>query len=158
MNSDTVKPRRLPLTAALVAALLSLSGCESAEEKAKRVGAEKKAAAEKALKIEVDQKVSSFKMNLVDPNSAMFSELTLYEDGTLCGKVNSKNRMGGYAGFSNFAYKDGMAMIRTEATLPKVYSDGMDWGELEEYQAATQVNKAIADACVFNESPVKYRG
>jgi len=169
MKSHPIMSRQVTIAFALATALLTLSGCESAEEKAKRIEAEKKAiaerietqkkvAAEKALSNLVQQKVSEFRMQLIDPNSAVVNEITLYEDGTLCGKVNSKNRMGGYVGFTEFAFKDGVAMVKTEERVPEVYSDGMNWEELGRFQASSEMNRAIMYACLLNKSPVKYRG
>ena len=48
--------------------------------------------------------------NMIDPDSVRFRKLRFFypvNDGrritVLCGQVNAKNLMGGYAGFSNFA-------------------------------------------------------
>ena len=59
---------------------------------------------------QISQVEAAVKYSLIDPDSASFrniraADLTL-ADGTnyrrVCGEVNSKNRMGGYAGFSTF--------------------------------------------------------
>lgn len=59
---------------------------------------------------QISQVEAAVKYSLIDPDSASFrniraSDLSL-ADGTsyrrVCGEVNSKNRMGGYAGFSTF--------------------------------------------------------
>ena len=45
--------------------------------------------------------------DLLDPKSAQFRDLR-YIDTYVCGQMNGKNRMGAYAGFSNFlAYENG---------------------------------------------------
>ena len=49
---------------------------------------------------------------LTDPGSAQFKGLRLIEQGpeggpVLCGEVNSKNKMGGYVGFTRFAARQG---------------------------------------------------
>ncbi|OWZ92373.1 hypothetical protein B9J07_18065 [Sinorhizobium sp. LM21] len=43
---------------------------------------------------------------LVDPYSAQFDKLRPWETdaGSICGRVNAKNGMGGYAGFQPFRY------------------------------------------------------
>ena len=43
-------------------------------------------------------------MQLVDPESAQFSELRLTRDGSVCGLINAKNSFGGYVGFKPFYY------------------------------------------------------
>ena len=40
--------------------------------------------------------------DLVDPSSAQFREVRQTDDGTWCGQVNGKNRMGAYGGYMNF--------------------------------------------------------
>ena len=43
---------------------------------------------------------------LIDPDSAQFRDLVKVDDGAyVCGEVNSKNRMGGYTGFTEFMYE-----------------------------------------------------
>lgn len=39
---------------------------------------------------------------LVDPESAQFHSLVVAADGSICGEMNSRNRMGGYVGFRRF--------------------------------------------------------
>ena len=79
-----------------------LAGCISSQ-----IVSEKPAQLSKA---QISQVEAAVKYSLIDPDSASFrniraSDLTL-ADGTnyrrVCGQVNSKNRMGGYAGFSTF--------------------------------------------------------
>lgn len=40
---------------------------------------------------------------LVDPDSAKFRNIRIFENGNYCGEVNAKNRMGGYSGFVEFS-------------------------------------------------------
>lgn len=42
------------------------------------------------------------KKSLKDPDSAKFEKSTLYSSGAVCGIVNAKNNMGGYAGVERF--------------------------------------------------------
>ena len=41
---------------------------------------------------------------LVDPASVQYREVKNFDDGTVCGQFNAKNRMGGYIGFESFVY------------------------------------------------------
>lgn len=92
-----------------IAAIALLAGCISPQ-----VVSEKPVQLNRS---QVSQVEAAVKYSLIDPGSASFrniraSDLTL-ADGTsyrrVCGQVNSKNRMGGYAGFSTFKgnMKDG---------------------------------------------------
>lgn len=74
--------------AALVCTTLMLTGCGNKHEEAAR---------QAVLK------------NLNDPSSAQFSDITVYDTGAVCGNVNAKNRMGGYAGPSAFVYNGSSA-------------------------------------------------
>ena len=50
---------------------------------------------------------TAVKATLRDPESAQFSDMDSIEDGrgkVICGKVNSKNGLGGYSGFATFVY------------------------------------------------------
>lgn len=57
---------------------------------------------------------SLVKQGLIDPDSARFSAMHYSAaTGGACGRVNSKNRMGGYAGDTEFAVtKDGTLLFR----------------------------------------------
>jgi len=44
----------------------------------------------------------SIKAQLVDPDSAQFKNEMKNEWGVVCGEVNAKNKMGGYAGFRSY--------------------------------------------------------
>jgi hypothetical protein len=54
---------------------------------------------------------SEVKSLLIDPSSAEFKSIAVFKDGNYCGEVNSKNRMGGYAGFKAFSKVDGRLEI-----------------------------------------------
>ena len=41
---------------------------------------------------------------LFDPQSAEFRNEQTSNEGSVCGEVNAKNRMGGYVGFSRYVY------------------------------------------------------
>ncbi|MGV8805320.1 MAG: hypothetical protein ACWA6Y_10210 [Polaromonas sp.] len=80
-------------TAALMAAVfVSLSACGKSD-------AELRAEAEAAQRAELRKPVLA---QLKDPDSATFRNETLRPPGTLCGEYNSKNSMGGYAGYARF--------------------------------------------------------
>ncbi|MBX3564842.1 MAG: hypothetical protein KF730_09725 [Sphingomonas sp.] len=51
---------------------------------------------------------------LVDPNSAQFSEVTT-KNGVTCGLVNSKNRLGGYTGRKMFIFQGGQVYFWNES-------------------------------------------
>lgn len=54
---------------------------------------------------------SEVKSILIDPSSAEFKSITVFKNGNYCGEVNSKNRMGGYAGYKAFSKVDGKLEI-----------------------------------------------
>ena len=54
-------------------------------------------------KITEDIKIE-FGTFLGDPESLQLRNLIFYGDGTVCGEYNSKNKMGGYAGFMGFIF------------------------------------------------------
>jgi len=83
-------------TCLLIAALLAVPGLSKAQKPAKPNAA----AVKRVLKAQLAEA-------LVDAPSARYRGefLSISEDGemvSLCGEVNSKNRMGGYAGFTRF--------------------------------------------------------
>lgn len=52
------------------------------------------------------------RLALVDPDSAKFGKTILSKDDSVaCGHVNSKNRMGGYAGDQSFMVIDGVVWL-----------------------------------------------
>lgn len=63
-------------------------------------------------KITEDIKIE-FGTFLGDPESLQLRNVIFYGDGTVCGEYNSKNKMGGYAGFMGFIFNK-------KGVLPKV--------------------------------------
>lgn len=57
------------------------------------------------------------KANLIDPDSAKFSEEADGKDGFVCGLVNSKNRMGGYTGNAPYIWKPGKGGLAVSETF-----------------------------------------
>jgi hypothetical protein len=98
--------------------------------------------------------------SLTDPESARFSRITLSQDGSVaCGLVNSKNRMGGYAGDTSFMVLDGQVWFagqnesRDLAVASCCYSmvtkrDGrtMDAPELERFGDCKLLSPAIPES------------
>lgn len=86
-------------------AFLAIVGCKSQEEK--DVGSR------------AQQIIDSVTSELSDPTSAEFDNITMGYDpsnpsnSVLCGKVNAKNKFGGYVGFQNFSYINGDLKIET---------------------------------------------
>jgi len=78
-SSPSRGSRLLIQKALLLGAALQVSACSSAEREAQ----------------------AAVKQSLTDPDSAQFAEVIQKLD-YVCGKVNAKNRMGGYIGFRNF--------------------------------------------------------
>ncbi len=54
----------------------------------------------------LNQAHEAVKQQLNDPDSAEFRDERKMSDGTICGEVNAKNRMGGYVGFTPYAATD----------------------------------------------------
>ena len=63
---------------------------------------------------------SEVKSLLIDPSSAEFKSITVFKDGNYCGEVNSKNRMGGYAGYKAFSKVDGKLEIHDVMGLERL--------------------------------------
>src|SRR5665647_763055 len=55
----------------------------------------------------------TIRAGLVDPDSARFDDVHFYrKSGAGCGRVNAKNRMGGYTGFTFFiVFPDGIVEL-----------------------------------------------
>ena len=83
----------------------------------------------------VQIKLDRLKSSLIDPQSAMFENVTFVDDSYICGYVNSKNRMGGYSGKARFK------------------SDGLD--TLIEQDAG---NEPIPGSDTFNQDSERYFG
>jgi hypothetical protein len=56
---------------------------------------------------------SAVRARLIDPQSALFSEVETHGE-TTCGFVNSKNSLGGYVGPQAFVYHDGVVIFATD--------------------------------------------
>lgn len=59
---------------------------------------------------------------LVDPGSAEYRDLKEIEESraggsSVCGEVNSRNRMGGYNGFRRFFFRAGSARIEPDTSV-----------------------------------------
>ncbi|MDH1308940.1 hypothetical protein N5C40_20735 [Pseudomonas fulva] len=55
------------------------------------------------------------KEKLFDPDSAEFRNDRIMSDGTVCGEVNAKNRMGGYVGFTDYSVQPYTTTVRMGA-------------------------------------------
>lgn len=95
---------RCTISPALV--LISLSGCQQ------------KPSIEDSLRIQATEVITA---TLVDPQSAQFSDWQFFPvSKAVCGRVNAKNRMGGYAGRSFFAFKDRRLDLANGDTLSEL--------------------------------------
>jgi hypothetical protein len=135
MNNE-IFMRKMSLILASLSLLFSTTGCENAVQK----------------KVKTTQ--DSFRMTLIDPNSAMFQDVKMYEDGALCGQVNSKNRMGGYVGFTSFYYKDGTSLVHQEAVVPS--GGPLDTDSWSSYVASSESNWVITKNCSLSKQKVIY--
>lgn len=88
----------------LVSVTVAIAGC--------------KASPEEAAIVEAKEKV---KRELVDPESALFRDIAVKRMKlgglNVCGEVNSKNSLGGYAGYREFFVKNGVAVLKPDAGL-----------------------------------------
>ena len=55
----------------------------------------------------IDSVKKSVEEGLSDPQSAQYKDVKEFPEGVVCGQVNAKNKLGGYAGFQAFVYRDG---------------------------------------------------
>jgi hypothetical protein len=82
----------------------------SAKAESARVAAEREASAEASKQT----MLAKVKERLFDPDSAQFRNVQVAPTGdTMCGEVNSKNKMGGYVGFKQFIIYHGIAVMNT---------------------------------------------
>jgi len=88
---------RVRLVVAGLAALLAITACGKSD-------AELKVEAELQRRTELRAPLVA---RLKDPGSATFRNESLHPDYVLCGEFNSKNGMGGYAGYSRFIVSKG---------------------------------------------------
>lgn len=111
--------------------LAVLPSCEDQEEVERRAEKERMVAL-------VQEVIVKIRRELNDPDSAIFESVTispLTRSGVaVCGSVNAKNRMGGYAGFRDFFYtrQDGLAIEPEELPLPRNLAS-TDMDELSRY-------------------------
>jgi len=94
----------------------SMAGCGPSEKQLKEEAERKAKEAENA---QIEALKSKVLERLTDPASAQFRKLKLLQDNKgLCGEVNAKNKLGGYAGFSAFAVDpNGKAVVLKTMTL-----------------------------------------
>lgn len=74
----------------------------------------------------VERAKSSLAGEMFDPSSVQFRDLEAFNQGSsvfVCGKVNAKNRMGGYVGFRGFVYDDRSGETTFEPVIPIVPPD-----------------------------------
>lgn len=68
----------------------------------------------------IEQAKAAVSKDLKDPSSAQFRNFKI-EGGQLCGEVNAKNSMGGYAGFQRFKWyistPDSVSFLSDTSTL-----------------------------------------
>lgn len=91
------------------------------------------------------------KRQLTDPYSAQFDDLRVNADlSVLCGSVNSKNQMGGYAGARDFVYdrNTGRALIQPFAGITDTSS--MSEFELRQGIANTEAFTASRKKCGYS--------
>lgn len=66
----------------------------------------------------IDRAQANIAERLTDPESARYKSLVqVHRTGAVCGRVNAKNRMGGYDGFKGF-------VVREVAGVPEVRFEG----------------------------------
>jgi hypothetical protein len=70
--------------------------------------------------------IAAIQSDLVDPASLQLRNLREREPDVLCGEYNSKNRMGGYGGFSEFLYIKGSAKAGLTDPLFTMPTTGTD--------------------------------
>jgi hypothetical protein len=137
-----------------VVLLISLAGCEGEAQKAERI--------ERARLLPVAQAaIDGVKASLVDPNSAMFSDVTILNGSILCGKVNAKNRMGGYNGNKSFVYIGSRALVEQDVQAPSIgYGGSFDYDGYARYNESLNVELQIRKLCSdsTNSRPVQIEG
>lgn len=72
----------------------------------------------------IEQGKDAVRELLRDPNGAQFRNVRLSSDGHVCGEVNPRNGMGGYAGFRPF-----VAMSPGDPTRSIAYYESLDGEE-----------------------------
>ncbi len=125
---------RLFSLACVTALALGISGCD-------------RIPGTKAFAIrEAERRVSA---QLIDPQSAVFSEVITYgaQHERVCGMVNGRNRMGGYAGPVRFVSTLSLTVIEPNVSDAEDYSAGVCLFEAATaFYCAEELGPAIATA------------
>lgn len=138
----------------------SLASCESQEEKAARAAKE---SAEAAARAESEKSVVAAQSGidrvlsqLTDPGSATFQDVTVRKDSTVCGKVNSKNKLGGYVGFQDFASSIEGTLIHQDVPPPSTgIGDNFDYDGYARSSAGMTIDSGIRKLCPFSTDDIK---
>lgn len=152
--------RSLFFPVALGVLSFSLASCESQEDKAARVAKENAAAAAHA-ESEKSVIVAQFGIDRVlsqlnDPGSATFQDVTVRKDSTVCGKVNSKNKIGGYVGFQDFASSPSGTLIHEDVPPPSTgIGDNFDYDGYARSSAGMTIDSGIMKLCPFSTDDTK---
>lgn len=86
---------------------------------------------------------------LIDPDSAIFTEVETYgrQHERVCGRVNGRNRMGGYVGGSRFVSAPSLTVI--EPSEDDAFTDACLFEAAQAFYCAAELGPAIATAgCV----------
>lgn len=88
--------------------------------------------------------------SMIDPESMKF-EVVTKRDKILCGKVNGKNRMGGYTGMTPFIYNSVLGDLGMQ-----VYEDKADYNSIRNLKILMDTDgswkpllREVAGSCVF---------
>lgn len=137
----------------------SLASCESPEEKVARVAKENAAAAARAENeksiIVAQSGVDRILSQLNDPGSATFQDVTVRKDSTVCGKVNSKNKFGGYVGFQDFPSSLEGTLIHEDVPSPSNgIGDNFDYEGYARSSASMTIDSGIMKLCPFSTDSI----
>lgn len=95
---------------------------------------------------------ATVKSYLIDPDSAKFSEVEKGKSNSVCGYVNSKNRMGGYVGKTPFIYNTVIHTVDLYLPANEQLFRRMHW----EGKTRTNSNESIAAAIKGCGFPTKW--
>lgn len=142
---------------ALGVASLSLASCESQEDKAARVAKENATAAARAESeknvVIAQSGIGRVLSQLNDPGSASFQDVTIRGGSTVCGKVNSKNKLGGYVGFQDFASSPEGTLIHQDVPPPSTgIGDNFDYDGYRRSSEGMIIDSGISKLCPFSTS------
>ena len=94
------------------------------------------------------------KKNLIDPESARFTNITFHRDtGAGCGVVNSKNKMGGYAGETEFiSFSDNRVIFNSlgDASKKLEYCKGIN-SSYSKLECLEKAKNEVDEILVFLE-------